>query len=156
MAKTIHVNKRAGFNYHLDDTYIAGLVLEGWEAKSLEKGKVNLEHAYVKIINGEVFLIGAQVVPMATATVSSANILAKPDITRTRKLLLSKSEIDKLIGAVQRRGFTVIPLAVLKDRKFRLKIALAKGKDNADKRADAKAKDADRELAQMAKKAVRG
>lgn len=156
MAKTIHVNKRAGFNYHLDDTYIAGLVLEGWEAKSLEKGKVNLEHAYVKVINGEVFLIGAQVVPMATATVSSANILAKPDITRTRKLLLSKSEIDKLIGAVQRRGFTVIPLAVLKDRKFRLKIALAKGKDNADKRADAKAKDADRELAQMAKKAVRG
>ena len=155
MAKVIHVNKRVGFNYHVDDTYMAGMVLQGWEAKSLEKGKVNLEHAYVKVLEGEVFLIGAHIVPLATATVAGASIQDKPDITRTRKLLLSKSEIDKLIGAVQRRGFTIVPMAVMKDRKFRLKIALAKGKDNADKRADAKAKDVDRELAQMHKQANR-
>lgn len=153
--KQIHYNKKAGFNYHLKEEFMAGIVLEGWEAKSLEAGRISLEHSYVRVINGEVFLVGAEIAPLPTATVLAAQVGAKPDATRFRKLLLNKREINKLIGAVQRDGFTIIPVAVLKDRKFRLKIALAKGKNQADKRKDVETRDVDRELQRLNKAAQR-
>lgn len=134
-------NKKAFHDYFIEDRYEAGLVLEGWEVKSIRAGRAQIKEAYVVLRNGEVYLIGAHVSPLATA---STHI--HPDPTRTRKLLLHAAEIRKLIGKVERAGYALVPLD-LHFAKGRIKIAigLAKGKKQYDKREDEKKKDWERE-----------
>src|SRR4051812_41620789 len=121
---SIALNKKAGFNYYIEEQYEAGLVLEGWEVKSLRAGKINLSEAHVIIKYNEAFLLGAQIQPLATV---STHFL--PDPIRTRKLLLNKKELNHLIGSVERQGYTIVPLSLYwKKNKIKMKIALAKGK----------------------------
>ena len=127
---TIALNRKAGFDYFIEDQYEAGLVLEGWEVKSLRSGKVNLSDAHVIIKYGEAFLLGAQIQPLPTASTHSI-----PDSIRTRKLLLNRKELSHLIGSVERQGYTIVPLSLYwKKNKIKIKIALAKGKKEHDKR----------------------
>lgn len=129
---TIVVNKKAHFDYFTEGEYEAGLVLEGWEVKSLRAGKINLTDAHVIIRHGEAWLLGAQIQALPTA---STHI--HPDPTRTRKLLLNRRELDHLIGSVERKGYTIIPLSLYwKKNIIKIKIALAKGKKTNDKRAN--------------------
>jgi len=138
---TIALNKRARHEYHIDERLEAGLVLEGWEVKSLRAGKCQLTEAYAIVKNGEVFLFGAQIQPLITA---STHVVA--DARRTRKLLLSRSEIDRLIGQVERKGYTLVPLAMYwKHNRAKLEIGLARGKQEHDKRAAEKDREWDRE-----------
>ena len=144
-------NKRARFEYHLEDSFEAGLALEGWEVKALREGKGQITEAYVILKQGEAFLIGAHITPLATA---STHI--NPDPTRTRKLLLHGHELNKLIGATERRGYTVVPVRMYwKKGRAKLEIALAKGKQKADKRKDKKDKDWDRDKERIMKHSVR-
>ncbi len=131
---TIARNKKAWHDYFIEEEIEAGLVLEGWEVKSLREGRVQLKESYVMVIAGELFLIGAHVSPLV-----SASTHIKPDPTRTRKLLLHQAEIDNLIGAVDRKGYALVPLAMYwKQGRAKLKIGLAKGKKQHDKRATLK------------------
>jgi SsrA-binding protein len=131
---TIARNKKAWHDYFIEEELEAGLVLEGWEVKSLREGRVQLKESYVMVIDGELFLIGAHVSPLV-----SASTHIKPDPTRTRKLLLHQAEIDNLIGAVDRKGYALVPLAMYwKQGRAKLKIGLAKGKKQHDKRATLK------------------
>jgi len=140
-SSTIAVNKKARFEYALEDHLEAGLVLEGWEVKSLRAGRANLTDSYVLLKDGEAWLLGAQVVPLPTA---STHI--NPDPTRTRKLLLHQEELDRLFGAVERRGYTVIALKLFwKKGRAKAEIALAKGKKAHDKRATERDRDWERE-----------
>ena len=135
--KTIALNKRARHDYSLEDRYEAGLALQGWEVKALRAGRLQFADSYALIKNGELFLFGAQITPLITA---STHVIA--DDRRTRKLLLHKREIDKLIGAVERDGYTLIPTAIYwKAGRAKLEIALAKGKQEHDKRASLKERD---------------
>jgi SsrA-binding protein len=128
---TIALNKKARFDYHLEEKYEAGMVLEGWEVKSLRAGRAQLKESYVIIRHGELFLFGAHFSPLAS---TSTHITADP--TRTRKLLLNRREISHLIGAVERQGYALIPVALYwKKGRAKLEIALAKGKKQHDKRA---------------------
>lgn len=134
---TIAVNRRASFDYHLHDFFEAGLVLEGWEVKSLRSGKCQITQAYVILKNSEAWLLGAQITPMNTASTH-----VRTDAIRTRKLLLHKSELRKLTGNVERKGFTLIPLKLYwKDNFIKLSIAVAEGKKQYDKRHALKEKD---------------
>ncbi|KTD34591.1 SsrA-binding protein SmpB [Legionella israelensis] len=145
---TIAINKKARFDYFLEDEFEAGLVLEGWEVKSLRAGKVNLSDAHVIIKHGEAFLLGAQIQPLATA---STHIT--PDVTRTRKLLLNRKELNQLIGSAERQGYTIVPLSLYwKKNKVKIKIALAKGKKTHDKRDSIKERDWQRDHARLMKK----
>lgn len=127
---SIALNRKAGFDYFIEDQYEAGLVLEGWEIKSLRAGKINLSDAHVIIKYGEAFLLGAQINPLQTASTHSI-----PDPIRTRKLLLNRKELNHLIGSVERDGYTIVPLSLYwKKNKIKAKIALAKGKKEHDKR----------------------
>lgn len=127
---TICLNKKAGFDYFLGERLEAGLVLEGWEVKSLRAGRVQLRDAYVLLKNNEAWLLGSLITPLPTA---STHIL--PDQQRTRKLLLNRGEINKLIGAVERKGMALIPTAMYwKKGRAKLEIALAEGKKTHDKR----------------------
>ncbi|MGZ3237730.1 MAG: SsrA-binding protein SmpB [Burkholderiaceae bacterium] len=139
---TIVDNKKAFFDYFIEDRYEAGIVLEGWEAKSIRAGRVQLKEAYVIVRNGEVFLFGAHISPLPTA---STHI--NPDPVRTRKLLLNAEEIKKLIGKVERSGYTLVPLNLhyLKGR-IKCEIGLAKGKKQHDKRDTEKVRDTQREI----------
>jgi SsrA-binding protein len=138
---TIALNKKARHEYFIEDRYEAGLALEGWEVKSLRAGRVNLTEGYVVLKAGEAFLIGANISPLATASTH-----VNPDPTRTRKLLLRRDELGKLIGLTERRGYTLVPLALYWKRgRAKLEIGLAKGKKLHDKRADAKERDWQRE-----------
>lgn len=138
---TIALNKKARHDYSIDETYEAGLALLGWEVKSLRDGKVQISDSYVLLKNGEAWLIGSIITPLKTV---STHIV--PDPTRTRKLLLNRAELAKLIGAVERKGYTLIPLAFYwKGPLAKAKIGLAKGKQAHDKRADEKDRDWDRE-----------
>jgi SsrA-binding protein len=139
---TIVDNKKAFFDYFIEDRYEAGIVLEGWEAKSIRAGRVQLKEAYVIVRNGEVFLFGAHISPLPTA---STHI--HPDPVRTRKLLLNAEEIKKLIGKVERSGYTLVPLNLhyLKGR-IKCEIGLAKGKKQHDKRDTEKVRDTQREI----------
>ncbi len=143
------VNKKARFDYFIEDEFEAGMVLEGWEVKSLRAGKINLSDAHVIIKYGEAFLLGAQIQPLPTA---SAHTL--PDATRTRKLLLNKRELNRLIGSVERQGYTIVPLSLYWNSKNRvkIKIALAKGKKTHDKRDTIKDRDWQRDRARLLKK----
>lgn len=147
-SSTIVINKKARFEYFIEEEFEAGLVLEGWEVKSLRAGKINLSDAHVIIKNGEAFLLGAQIQPLPTA---STHI--HPDPTRTRKLLLNRKELNKLIGSVERQGYTIIPLNLYwKKNKIKAKIALAKGKKEHDKRETIKDRDWQRDKSRIMKK----
>ena len=134
---TIALNKKSRHDFILGERYEAGLALEGWEVKSLRAGRVQLRDSYVIIKDGEAWLLGALITPLPTA---STHI--QPDPQRTRKLLLHREELNKLIGAVERKGFALIPTAMYWKRgRAKLEIALAKGKKAHDKRATLKERD---------------
>ncbi len=138
-------NRRARFDYFIEERYEAGLVLEGWEVKALRAGKAQITEAYVFLRNGEVFLTGAHLTPLKT---TSTHVVAEP--TRTRKLLLNKREIAHLVGAVERKGYTIVPLELYWQRgKAKLRIGLAKGKQQHDKRATEKERDWARDKARL-------
>lgn len=135
-------NKKAFHDYFIEERYEAGMALEGWEVKSIRAGRVQLKEAYVIVRRGEVFLFGAHISPLPTA---STHI--HPDPVRTRKLLLNADEIKKLIGKVERAGYTLVPLNLhyLKGR-IKCEIGLAKGKKQHDKRESEKKRDTQREI----------
>ena len=140
-ANSIARNKKAWHDYFIEEEFEAGLSLEGWEVKSLRAGAAQLKESYVIIRNGELFLFGAHFSPLKTA---STHI--RPNPVRSRKLLLHQQEIDKLTGAVERRGYTLVPLALYwKRSRAKLQIALAKGKKQYDKRATIHQREWDRE-----------
>lgn len=140
-SSTIALNKKAKHEYQIEQRLEAGLALEGWEVKGLRAGRVQLKEAYVKILHGEGFLIGCHISPLP-----SASTHVEPDPTRTRKLLLKRTELSRLIGQTERAGYTLVPLAMYWKRgRAKLEIGLAKGKKLHDKRADAKERDWQRE-----------
>lgn len=146
-SQTIALNKRARFEYTIEQHFEAGLVLQGWEVKSLREGRVQLTESYVLIKNGEAWLFGLHVSPLKTA---STHI--HPEPLRTRKLLLHRAELHKLIGQVERKGYTLIPLTLYwKGDRVKLDIGLAKGKKLHDKRATEKERDWQREKARLNK-----
>jgi SsrA-binding protein len=146
-SSTIALNKKARHDFHIEDRFEAGLVLEGWEVKSLRAGKVQLVDSYVIVKNGEAWLFGCLITPLQTA---STHI--QPDPTRTRKLLLHREQLDKLIGAVERKGYALIPTALYWSRgRAKLEIGLAKGKKEFDKRATLKDRDWQRQKARILK-----
>lgn len=139
--KTIALNKRARHEYHLEDRVEAGLVLQGWEVKAIRAGRGNMTDAYAYVKDGEIYLIGAQITPLIQASTHTV-----PEDRRQRKLLLHRREIDKLIGRVERDGYTLVPTAMYWSKnKIKLEIALAKGKQAHDKRDAAKDRDWARE-----------
>jgi SsrA-binding protein len=148
---SIALNRKAGFDYFIETQYEAGLVLEGWEVKSLRAGRINLSDAHVIIKYGEAFLLGSQIQPLMTASTHSI-----PDPTRTRKLLLNKKELSHLIGSVERQGYTIVPLSLYwKKNKIKIKIALAKGKREHDKRDSVKDREWQRDRSRIMKKTGR-
>ena len=143
----IAVNRRARHDYFIEDTFEAGLVLEGWEVKSLRAGNAQLQEGYVTLRNGEAWLIGAHFAPLKTV---STHI--KPDPTRSRKLLLHRPEIDRLVGAVDRKGYALVPLDLHWHKgRAKLAIGLARGKKQHDKRAADKDRDWQRQKARILK-----
>lgn len=145
--KTIAVNRKAHHEYSFEERFEAGLVLEGWEVKSLRAGKVQLDQAYVILKNEEVWLLGGLITPLQTASTHTTH-----DPQRTRKLLLKHGEISKLIGSVERKGYTLIPLSLYwKDNRVKIEIALAKGKKDHDKRAAEKDRDWQRQKQRVMK-----
>ena len=139
--RQIAVNRRARFDYFIEQTFEAGIVLEGWEVKAMRAGKANVAEAYVIIKNEEAWLLGAHIIPLGQA---STHI--HPEATRTRKLLLQGRQIAELIGKVERAGYTIVPLDLHWSRGLaKLQIGLAKGKKQHDKRAADKDKDWKRE-----------
>lgn len=144
---TIADNKKAFHDYFIEERHEAGIVLEGWEVKAIRAARVQLKEAYVVVRNSELFLIGAHISPLPTA---STHIL--PDPTRTRKLLLHGAEISKLIGKVERAGYTLVPLNLHYTRgRIKLEIGLAKGKKQHDKRENEKQREWEREKQRLLK-----
>lgn len=145
--KLVAQNKKAYHNYFIENHYEAGMVLSGWEVKSLRAGRAQLVDSHVVVKRAELFLFGMNITPLKTI---STHI--DPDPTRTRKLLLHKSEIEKLIGSVERKGYTLIPLKLyFKNGKAKLEIGLAKGKKQHDKRDAEKTRDWKREQERILK-----
>ena len=145
---SIAQNKKARFDYFIEEEYEAGLVLEGWEVKSLRAGRVNLSDAHVIIKNAEAFLLGAQIQPLPTAATH-----LRPDASRTRKLLMHRRELSRLIGSVERQGYTIVPLNLYwRKNNIKIKIALAKGKKTHDKRETTKEREWGRERARIMKR----
>lgn len=129
--KLIALNKKARHDYFIDDSYEAGLALSGWEVKALRAGRAQIKEGYVLLKDGEAWLFGAHISPLPSAS-SHVN----PDPVRTRKLLLHRRQIDQLIGQVERKGYTLVPLSLYWKRgKVKLEIGLARGKKKYDKRA---------------------
>lgn len=140
-------NKRATFDYFIEDTYEAGLELKGWEMKSIREGKVQITESYVTIKDGEMFLFGAHITPLVSA---SSHVNAEAD--RTRKLLLHKEEIAKLIGLVERKGYTLVALNLhWNKQRVKLDLGVGKGKKQHDKRATEKHRDWQRDKARIMK-----
>ncbi len=134
---TIALNKKAGHDYHIEQRFEAGISLEGWEVKSARAGRVQLRESYVRIIQGEAFLLGCHISALISA---SSHITPNP--VRDRKLLLKRSEIHRLIGLVERAGYTLVPTAMYWKRgRAKLEIGLAKGKKLHDKRESEKDRD---------------
>ena len=145
MPAPIAENRRARFDYLIEETHEAGLVLEGWEVKAVREGQVQLTDGYVLIRNGELFLIGCRINPLRTASTH-----VNPQAERTRKLLMHKDEIRRLVGKVEQRGFTLVPLNLhYKGGRVKVDIALAKGKAQHDKRETEKKRDWEREKARL-------
>jgi SsrA-binding protein len=139
---TIADNKKAFHDYFIEDRYEAGIVLEGWEVKAIRDARVQIKEAYVVVRGDELFLFGAHISALPTA---STHI--HPEAVRTRKLLLHRTEMDKLIGKVERSGFTLVPLNLhYKGGRVKCEIGLAKGKKQHDKRASEKDRDGAREV----------
>lgn len=146
-SSTIALNRKARHEYSIEETLEAGLVLEGWEVKSLRDGRAQLQEAYVLMKNSEAWLFGAHISPLPTA---STHI--KPDSVRSRKLLLHQAELNKLVGATERKGYTLVPLAMYwKGGRAKLEIGLAKGKKAHDKRATEKDRDWQRQKQRILK-----
>ncbi len=144
---TIAVNKKARHDYFIEDKIEAGLVLEGWEVKSLRSKSIQLKESYVLLKNMEAWLLGAHISPLPTVSTHTL-----PDPTRTRKLLLNRSELARLIGAVERKGFTIVPLSMYwKKGRAKLEIGIAKGKQKQDKRASIKERDWQRDKQRILK-----
>ncbi|MEI6459460.1 MAG: SsrA-binding protein SmpB [Pseudomonadota bacterium] len=140
-AGTIALNRRARHEYFIDERYEAGLMLMGWEVKAMRAGRAQLAEGYVFIRNEEAFLHGAHITPLNSA---STHVIADP--IRTRKLLLNRKELDHLVGAVERKGFTLVPLSLYwKDGRAKLEVGLARGKKQHDKRDTEKDRDWARE-----------
>ena len=145
-------NKKAYHDYFVEDKYEAGIVLEGWEVKAIRDNRVNIKEAYVIIQKGEIYLLGCHISPLG-----SASTHINPDNIRTRKLLLNTDEIVKLIGKVERSGFTLVPLDMhYKGSYIKCEIGLAKGKKQYDKRASEKEKDWNREKNRIMRSANKG
>ena len=143
----IAVNRKARFDYFIEERYEAGITLLGWEVKSLRAGKAQIAEAYVYLKDGEAFVFGAHLAPLTSA---STHVIADP--TRTRKLLLNRRELDHLVGAVERRGYTLVPLELYwKDGRAKLAIGLSKGKKQHDKRATEKSRDWQRDKSRILK-----
>lgn len=146
---TIAANKKASFEYHLEERFEAGLVLEGWEVKSLRAGKAQLTDSYVIFKDGEAWLLGARITPLPTA---STHI--EPDPARTRKLLLNRRELNKLMGAVQAKGYTCVCTKLYwKRHVVKAQIALAKGKQKHDKRQTERDRDWNRQKQRIVREA---
>ncbi len=138
-------NRKAFFDYHIEDRYEAGLVLEGWEVKALRAGRGQIREGYVIVKNDEIFLIGTHISPLPEASTH-----VQPDPVRTRKLLLHREEIKKLVAKVEQRGYTLVPLNFhYKGGRVKCEIGLAKGKKLHDKRETEKQRDWEREKARI-------
>ena len=136
-------NKKAFHDYFIEDRWEAGIVLEGWEVKAIRDARVQIKEAYVVVRGDELFLFGAHISALATAS-----SFTHPDAVRTRKLLLHRAELEKLIGKVERSGYTLVPLNLhFKGGRIKCEIGLAKGKKQHDKRATEKERDGKREVA---------
>lgn len=141
-------NRKARHEYHIEQTWEAGVMLEGWEVKSIRAGRAQLSDSYVVFKDGDAWLLGAHISPLSTV---STHVVANPQ--RTRKLLLHAYELEKLIGSVQRKGYTLIPLNLHWHKNHvKVEVALAKGKKLYDKREDEKRRDWEREKQQLHKK----
>ena len=140
-SNTIVLNKKARHDYFIEQTFEAGLSLEGWEVKSLRENKVQIKESYVILKNSEIFLFGAHI-----SALQSASTHVNPDPTRTRKLLLNRLEINRLKEKIDQKGATVVPLKMYWKRgRVKLEIGVAKGKKNHDKRQDIKSRDWERD-----------
>lgn len=147
-SKTIVFNRKAFYEYTVEQRYEAGIALTGWELKSIRSGKVQITESYVLLKKGEAWLIGAHITPLL-----SASSHVKAEATRTRKLLLHRKQLNTLIGLIERHGFTLIPLSLYwRHGKIKLEIALAKGKKQHDKRESEKNKDWARQKQRLFKK----
>ena len=153
MKKANHIiahNPRARYNYHIENQFETGIVLEGWEVKSLRENRLQLKESYAYIKDGEVWLLGAHISPLP-----SSNLHPEPEPTRTRKLLLKKIEIKRLIGAVERKGYTLIPLkAYWKKNCAKIQLGIGKGKQTQDRRATEKQRDWQREKRRLLKRSM--
>lgn len=145
-------NKKAFFDYFVEERFEAGLVLEGWEVKSIRAGRIQLKESYVVARRGEINLIGCHISPLPTA---STHI--KPEPTRTRKLLLHRKEINQLMGKVERAGYTMVPINMhFSKGRIKLEIGLAKGKKQHDKRATTKDREWNRDKQRLMRNVARG
>jgi SsrA-binding protein len=147
---SIAENRRARFEYHIEERHEAGVVLSGWEIKAIRAGQVQLSDGYVVIKDGELWLIGCRIHPLGTASTH-----VRPEADRTKKLLMHKDEIRRLIGKVEQKGFTLVPLDLhYKGGRVKAEIALAKGKAEHDKRHDQKKRDWEREHGRLMRQKV--
>ena len=138
-------NKKAFHDYFVEERFEAGMVLEGWEVKAIRAGRANIKESYVVIRDGELFIFGMHITPLAEASTH-----VHPDPVRTRKLLLHANQISKLIGKVERAGYTLLPLDLhFQKGRIKAEIALAKGKKQHDKREAEKSRDWEREKARL-------
>ena len=148
--RTIAENKKARHDFFIEENLEAGIVLEGWEVKSLRAGRANLTESYAIVKGGEAWLLGAHIAPLP-----SASTHIRPDPVRTRKLLLNRRELDRLIGAVERKGYTLVPLSLYWQRgRTKLNLGLAKGKKQHDKRAAEKDRDWQRQKERILKHSI--
>ncbi len=146
-SNTIALNRRARYEYHLEERLEAGIALLGWEVKALREGNIQFNESYVLLSGGEAFLFGCHITPLVSA---SSHVSADP--MRTRRMLLHKRELDRLIGHVERQGYTLIPTAMYwKKGKVKVEIALAKGKKQHDKRRTEKDRDWERQKSRIMK-----
>lgn len=144
-------NKKAFHDYSIEERFEAGLVLEGWEVKAIRAGRVQIREAYIILRNGELFLLGCHITPLPEASTH-----VQPDPTRTRKLLMHAQQIDKLVGKVERAGYTLVPLDLHYTRgRIKLELGLAKGKRQYDKRAAEREREWAREKERLHKTVTR-
>ncbi|MBP8143795.1 MAG: SsrA-binding protein SmpB [Inhella sp.] len=145
MSAPIVENRRARFEYHIEEEYEAGMVLEGWEVKAIRSGQVQLTGSYVVVRDGELFLIGCQINPLRTASTH-----VRPEAQRSKKLLLAKQEIRRLIGKTEQKGYTLVPLNLhYKTGRVKCQFALGKGKALHDKREDVKKREWEKEKGRL-------
>ena len=145
-------NRKAFFDYFVEERFEAGVALEGWEVKAVRAGRIQLKESYVVVRHGEIALIGAHISPLSTASTH-----VKPDPTRTRKLLLHRKEINMLMGRVDRAGYTLVPINMHFNKgRIKLEIGLAKGKKQHDKRAAIRDRDWNRDKQRLMRSVARG